>query len=556
MERRKKRLKSIFAATGSKPRMSTQNLVRYIGAWTQWLKDNADSNHQFALTGTCPELPPVRIFSGLEGKTHPENRPTTYPCHANGNVGVLSLRYPIDEKDAGTLRSLAKQSGFGKGAETLFDETVRSGKELLSDQFAVDPDWTDRILNGKILQEVATQLKCNGLRAEPYKLLCYQTGDHFKMHVDTLRGHKHIATLILFLPSDYEGGALVVKQHAFAKTESKSFWFGHKIGIVGNWVAFYTDCPHTILPVTKGQRFTIQYNLYLSESEIIDLKRRKMATNVNNQALKGRPAIDWAQYRLRDLRASIMRRTVDIDPNDETDNPQAGNENHHDQKENHNEAKENQNEAKENQNEVFGLVKGFGPEDLTVGFGCVLDHQYSAATLTEGELRGNDRQTYRLLERCFGPSPFALGDILTLLPPEILGVIRSFSYSTYALSLVPVTLSVRGFAQADHPYSRDGSVPGFPVSYLVSHGDPIIRVLDQKTNHRRLCVKADSDSEDDADNSLTAILFNDPTDDLANTKEEPQDMEQQLGGNSGTSFAFQYTRAALLVLPTKTNPIK
>jgi hypothetical protein len=58
------------------------------------------------------------------------------------------------------------------------------------------------------------------------------------------------------------GGALVVKHNA---REVKYDW--HKdSGEAVQWAAFYGDCLHEVLPVNKGYRVTITYNLYFNDS--------------------------------------------------------------------------------------------------------------------------------------------------------------------------------------------------------------------------------------------------------------------------------------------------
>ena len=44
-----------------------------------------------------------------------------------------------------------------------------------------------------------------------YKLLLYETGGFFKPHRDTEKEDKMFATLIIQLPTEHEGGQLLVK---------------------------------------------------------------------------------------------------------------------------------------------------------------------------------------------------------------------------------------------------------------------------------------------------------------------------------------------------------
>lgn len=49
------------------------------------------------------------------------------------------------------------------------------------------------------------------LRAHLYKLNIYPTGGFFKAHQDTPKDYSHIGSLVICLPSKFEGGQLAVK---------------------------------------------------------------------------------------------------------------------------------------------------------------------------------------------------------------------------------------------------------------------------------------------------------------------------------------------------------
>ena len=70
-------------------------------------------------------------------------------------------------------------------------------------------------------------------------------------------------TLVIQLPSDYEGGQLTVS-HSGKETE---FSFGGS-DACGNifFAAFYADCEHEIKPITKGHRLCLVYNLLYSDA--------------------------------------------------------------------------------------------------------------------------------------------------------------------------------------------------------------------------------------------------------------------------------------------------
>lgn len=92
----------------------------------------------------------------------------------------------------------------------------------------------------------------------------------FKAHVDTPRSLAQFGSLVVCLPSQHEGGQLVVRHHG----EEMMFDWSTK-ALRGStdpaispvdairWAAFYSDCEHEVLEVTEGHRITLTYNLFV-----------------------------------------------------------------------------------------------------------------------------------------------------------------------------------------------------------------------------------------------------------------------------------------------------
>jgi hypothetical protein len=116
--------------------------------------------------------------------------------------------------------------------------------------------------NSTALKHIASSLApgSQNIYAEPYKLLIYGKGDFFKPHRDTIRGANHFASLVVFLPSSYQGGELVVRHDG----KEQTYNFANQKTI--NWVAFFTDCEHEILPVTSGHRVTFTFNIMFGDT--------------------------------------------------------------------------------------------------------------------------------------------------------------------------------------------------------------------------------------------------------------------------------------------------
>lgn len=79
----------------------------------------------------------------------------------------------------------------------------------------------------------------------------------FRSHVDTPRSDLQIGSLVVSLPSEHEGGQLVVRHGGHSTTFD---WSGPMTDI--KWAAFYSDCEHEVLEVTSGHCITLTYNLY------------------------------------------------------------------------------------------------------------------------------------------------------------------------------------------------------------------------------------------------------------------------------------------------------
>lgn len=104
-----------------------------------------------------------------------------------------------------------------------------------------------------------------GIRAELYKLNIYSgPSGRFEAHVDTPRSETQIGSLVVCLPSDFEGGVLSASHQTNTVTFdwSASSSTGQTPSI--KWAAFYSDCSHEIQVVTTGHRVTLTYSLYAS----------------------------------------------------------------------------------------------------------------------------------------------------------------------------------------------------------------------------------------------------------------------------------------------------
>lgn len=93
--------------------------------------------------------------------------------------------------------------------------------------------------------------------SRPYKLLVYDKGSFFISHRDTEKAPGMFATLVEAMPPQSEGGDLIVRHRNrearldLSCDEPSEFAFA----------AFYADCVHEVLPVTRGYRAALVFNL-------------------------------------------------------------------------------------------------------------------------------------------------------------------------------------------------------------------------------------------------------------------------------------------------------
>ena len=68
-------------------------------------------------------------------------------------------------------------------------------------------------------------------------------------------------SLVVCLPSQFSGGALVTRHNGQEFIYDWSSPADDPVQKV-QWAAFFSDVRHEILPVTKGYRITLTFNLY------------------------------------------------------------------------------------------------------------------------------------------------------------------------------------------------------------------------------------------------------------------------------------------------------
>lgn len=170
----------------------------------------------------------------------------------NENTGKTNkLNFHDDNFD--DLNTACTPATFGRNKESVLDPSYRFAYNLKADNFSLNVNpHTDGIL-AKIARMLFPTVEVE-IKAELYKLNMYTKNGLFKAHQDTPRDNNQIGTLVLCLPTKFEGGQLRVKDEIFD-------WGPNCKDDHIQWVSFFSDCEHEVLPVTSGTRITIAYNL-------------------------------------------------------------------------------------------------------------------------------------------------------------------------------------------------------------------------------------------------------------------------------------------------------
>jgi len=154
-------------------------------------------------------------------------------------------------------------SPHGRGNETVYDESYRLARELPPDTFAFTADFFEQ---SGILASIAALTSARNpdgrVEARLYKVNAYTTGGFFKSHRDTPKSDNHIGTVVVGLPSAFQGGALRVSHDG----KDILFDWGDVLSksseIILPWAFLFSDVEHEIYPVTSGVRLTVVYDIF------------------------------------------------------------------------------------------------------------------------------------------------------------------------------------------------------------------------------------------------------------------------------------------------------
>ena len=167
----------------------------------------------------------------------------------------VSLRN-ISNLDVENWYRVGASSGFGNvlNQETQHDALVRSSRELDPSQFSVSQELLD-----DVALKWEKEFVPASVTVQPYKIVIYGPGDHFKFHRDT-PAERLCGTFLISLFQDCD------PSYAFELHQSGDYWIWSSKGGNG-WCAFYPDIPHVVHPLHSGFRAILSFKIFAKETE-------------------------------------------------------------------------------------------------------------------------------------------------------------------------------------------------------------------------------------------------------------------------------------------------
>ncbi len=188
------------------------------------------------------------------------------------SIGTVPL--PITEMTANTLKAVA--------AAPASKEAWRIDAEQVSLQH---PSWNKQL--EKIVHAAASAfaLVPEMVQAHLDQLVLFEKGRVYQKK-PTKEGM--FATLLIQLPSVFQGGAVVVSHHG----KKQRFKLDDAAPFLCHSVAYYDDCEHDILPLTFGYRLALVYSLSYQGPEMPSAHAFDQA----RAAIHCRPKIPFLQF--------------------------------------------------------------------------------------------------------------------------------------------------------------------------------------------------------------------------------------------------------------------
>jgi hypothetical protein len=181
-------------------------------------------------------------------------------------AGLGPVGLPLTTAQVPDLKNHCRQAPYGKGEETIVDTRVRRVWQLEPDKFALtNSDWQRYLSTTVEAVQRELGLEQQKLESHLYNLLLYEPGSFFLPHRDGEKLDRMVATLVVVLPSAFQGGELVVRHEG----QERVIDFGtpNRNPFHTHFAAFYADCEHEVRPLREGYRLCLVYNLTLAKAK-------------------------------------------------------------------------------------------------------------------------------------------------------------------------------------------------------------------------------------------------------------------------------------------------
>ncbi|TFY76121.1 hypothetical protein EWM64_g7892 [Hericium alpestre] len=198
--------------------------------------------------------------------------PESFVVYYGASGDSESRRIDLAHADPDELQRLSDacdRATFGLNHEDVLDETYRKAGKMDTSCFST-PIVPERnglldIVRANLLEGVDST---RPIQVELYKLNVYSEGSFFKAHKDTPRSESMFGSLVLVFPTPHEGGELILRHEdeewSFDSAKAVSEQPTPSIG----FITFFSDVEHEVLPVRKGHRVTLTFNLYYADINV------------------------------------------------------------------------------------------------------------------------------------------------------------------------------------------------------------------------------------------------------------------------------------------------
>lgn len=200
--------------------------------------------------GTVPQVDSVNLLYQKQSGIW-STKPLQLPA---GLIGGENLQEFLDAcSPAGLSENVADKTSY------------RDILGLEPQRFQVDFEVANTTILGNITSIMAIG---SAIRAELSKLYVFSTDSHFKAHVNTPCSNDMFGSLMVCLPSQFTGGALVTRHQGYLDRQVTFDWSSTSPAAITHWAAFFSDVEFEVLSVTSGHQI-IPLPLHAFSSTVI-----------------------------------------------------------------------------------------------------------------------------------------------------------------------------------------------------------------------------------------------------------------------------------------------